>query len=525
MGAFVARRRLRRILAGSVALVAVTAALTAAPSRADGGGANWASGLPGCAPDRPAVAHHAGQDVLAPQPDDGPVPCGVLTGWPAAESRIEVTDKNTLIFNPAKMDVVPGVGGLGEGLARSFDDGASWDAVKVPVFPGSDAYPLQSSGDNNIYVDHQTGRLFAYFYNPLGAPPVCGPGGGTTAYSTTEGTTWVVARDIDHGCSENPTLVTGEPTMTSPLDMSYENVAYLCGDNTSSGVGAAGTPGFSCSKSIDGGRTWKGTTKDGQGFYSGVVKDNTDPYPECAGASSSAGAGVQPMPDGTLVVLVTCNAKSYLSESADEGGHWKIASEIPHNGTLRIDSDGNLYVARLATVDGKPELLLSHAVVESSSADGWVWHAWTPELDMTAPGVTAIGKWFLVQGTHGPGQVGHVAVAYFATQQGRTGFDGIITETREALDSDPVFWSGQVNDPGRPLLYNTANENAPFVNNLDFVGGALSPDGRSAWGAFYRSCGEDWSASASCQQRWPQTNPGSPTDGFAGRLVWRHATR
>ena len=446
---------------------------------------------------------------------------------------MEVTNDGTLFYIPAKQKAANGVGGVHEGLARSFDGGRTWDAFQVQEFPESDKYPLVASVDHNLYVDHQTGRLFAYFDNPMGFPTLTAAvGGATIAFSDNDGMTWVIGNDIDHTSSENPTLLTGEPTVTDRSQMAYENVVYLCGDNTSTGIGGAGTPGFSCAKSVDGGVNWKGTTKDGQGFYSGVVKDNTDPYPECAGGASSAGAGVQPLPDGTLIVLVTCNGKTFVSQSADEGSHWAIvhrgdaAWAVPNNGSLRIDSEGNMFIVRLATVNGKPELLLSHAAeTRKPSNASWTWDDWTPELDITAPGITAIGKWFFVQGTHADGQVGHLAVSYLATRADTaypSSSDGFITETRDALDSNPTFWSAQVNSPLRPLMYNTSTESTgPFSTNaLDFIGGALSPDGLSAWGSFQQSCGQNLVADAECQRRWPQTWPGNPTDGFAGRLVW-----
>jgi hypothetical protein len=66
------------------------------------------------------------------------------------------------------------------------------------------------------------------------------------------------------------------------------------------------------------------------------------------------------------------------------------------------------------------------------------------------------------------------------SDNGKNGYsDGFITATRDALDHDLLFWSGQVNSPKRPLLYNTATDGNPGTTVLDFIGGALSPDGGS----------------------------------------------
>ena len=66
----------------------------------------------------------------------------------------------------------------GGSLARTFDGGAKWDGLSIPVWP--DLYVLDGQTDNNIYVDHQTGRLFYYMQNsgPVGINTFCGGGGG-----------------------------------------------------------------------------------------------------------------------------------------------------------------------------------------------------------------------------------------------------------------------------------------------------------------------------------------------------------
>src|SRR5258706_6562325 len=56
---------------------------------------------PGCDPSRPAVAHYAGGVVLDPQPANGPIACGVYTGFPGGETRIETGACGTLMYAPA----------------------------------------------------------------------------------------------------------------------------------------------------------------------------------------------------------------------------------------------------------------------------------------------------------------------------------------------------------------------------------------------------------------------------------------
>ena len=502
-----------RMLVIAAALATALTVATAVQSRADAPH-SWADGLPGCDASRPAIAHNADQRVLVDQPQNGPVPCGMLTGWPTVENKIEVTNQGAVIYEPA-VGGAPILSGDGRGatslnnqsrFARTFDNGGKWTAHSVQVSP--ETYNGDSQQDNNVYVDHDTGRFFWYVYETgYFAPPVCSNGANATVvFSDDSGSTWSWGFDQDHDCSENPTLLTGKPTVAG-VQRTYPNVVYLCGDNTSSGVGQTGNPGFSCSKSVTGGAQWLGTTFGGQGFYSGPMKDLLSPYAQCAGGQSKGSAAVQPLPTGTLAVVVSCNNGFFLSESGDEGATWDIAQTLPHGGTLRVDSAGNLYLVEL--VNGA-SLMLSH------STDGGA--TWSDELDMTAPGVTSVGAWTFAQGTHAAGHVGDVAVTYYAKRGTNTTSDGFITATRDALASDPVFWSGQVNDPNRPLLYNTQTNGNPGITVLDFNGGAWAPDTQSVWGSWVQECGAN--VVTDCQSRLPTTAPTAATDGFAGRLVW-----
>ena len=264
----VSRRKLGIVIASvaMLGIVPVFGAKASAPT-------DWAANLPGCHADNPAVGHHANQQVLADQ-SNGPVPCGMLTGWPTVETRVEVTNDNAVIQEPALLTICPvlggsghiyGCGGCGEGLARTFNDGGKWDAVSVQVPP--DLIVEEGGVDNNMYVDHDTGRLFFYLFGPhyLESPLCLVPGvnPATIAYSDDNGTTWTWGFDLDHACSENPTVLTAKPTPSGEQPSGYPNVVYLCGDDTSTGVGGTGNPGFSCSKSLAGGSRWLGSIIQG----------------------------------------------------------------------------------------------------------------------------------------------------------------------------------------------------------------------------------------------------------------------
>jgi hypothetical protein len=489
----------------------------------------WASRLPGCHTSHPAVAHYGNRKLLRPQPKNGPVPCGVLTGWPSVETRLVVTNRGTVIYEPAlhggtDPSVAGGCGSSpgvcsGNFVARSTDNGAHWaDAQATSPFPESKA--LQADVDNNMYVDPRTGRIFYYDYSSgtEGAPGSCGNGAGAVVYySDDDGKTWGHGLDFEHNCSENPTILVARPTISKP---SYDGgVVYLCGNNFGSGAAGAGSTGKICAKSLDGGKTWLAKPNPGgqtghQTEYVGQLKDRNDPYDGqlgCDGAASSGSNDVQPMPDGTLLTVITCGDKAFLSKSVDEGASWTIKAQLPTPGVMRADSEGNLYK-------------LNGTLLSTSTSVG---RTWSKEHDMLAPGIDSYRSVFFAQGTHAAfHRSGDVAIMYYGVRHGQTASDGFIAETRNALARNPVFWTGQVNDRNRPLVYNTLTEwgvgqsSLNGLTVLDFIGGAFSPDGRSVWASFVQSCGADVRTDPNCIKRFPTINPNTPQDGFAGRLVW-----
>ena len=519
------RRDTKQLWVVASAFAATLCVLTAVSASA--GPYDWAAGLPGCDPTRPAVAHYAGGVALVPQPTNGAVPCGVLSGWPIIETRIEVTSQAVvqipaLLGAPAAPAVLGGCGNLpglcaGNALTRSTDEGAHWQAsVADPGFP--DPGPIAGGAlygdtDNNLYVDHVTDRLFWYDqdsgFDSSKANGGCGNGMGATVFRSDDGgATWLTASfDKDHQCTENPTILTAKARISHP---SYAGgVVYLCGNNFGTGAAGAGSTDQFCSKSLDGGASWLGELLQppgggGQGAYSGQLKDQLHPYPQCANGASSSGAhDVQPLPDGTLLVVVSCGGNTFLSESRDEGASWQIRNKIPSGGSLRADSVGNLYKANGSLL--------------STSTDGG--RTWSQPKNMVAPGVTLRSPSYFAQGINRVGhEVGRVAFVYYGHRTGQTTDDGYITETRNALDPNPVFWSGQVNNPSKPLLTNATGVNIGLTV-LDFTGGAFSPDGRSVWGAFLQDCGTSLVTDPNCTSRYPNTH--HPQDGFAGRLVWQ----
>src|SRR5258705_7937918 len=79
---------------------------------------------PGCAPDRPAIAHHAGGVIANPGRESPPVPCVTTTGWRTSEISVAVTNAGTVLFEPAIA-----AGGRPVWVLRSVDPGATWQVV------------------------------------------------------------------------------------------------------------------------------------------------------------------------------------------------------------------------------------------------------------------------------------------------------------------------------------------------------------------------------------------------------------
>jgi hypothetical protein len=108
---------------------------------------------PGCDPDRPAIAHHAGGIRVAHGREaNAPIPCSTNTGFRTSEIGLVVTNSGSIVgFQPALQT------GLPFGVLRSVDQGETWDLI----FPASpNAPPRITAVDENLAIDRTTGRIF-----------------------------------------------------------------------------------------------------------------------------------------------------------------------------------------------------------------------------------------------------------------------------------------------------------------------------------------------------------------------------
>ncbi|MDQ1395170.1 MAG: hypothetical protein QOG64_429 [Acidimicrobiaceae bacterium] len=496
-------------------MAALAAALLMGATAATGAAspAPLAAAPPGCATATPTVVHHAGGVPVDPAPDNRPEACAGITGFGGSETRISVTNTGAVIYEPAV--TTPGPAGLGflpevpglrfqtsaspAGLAVTHDDGATWSFVRP-------AGLTWESQDHQGYVDRATGRFFFYALNanPIPQPgisPAEQPPGAEAhlLWTGDDGRTWVHTTACCPGLSENPRFAAAVAPAGGEAPRGYPDVVYFCANNSILLVSPAGAR--VCSASLDGGTTWTQRAI--------LISKPVPQHPECGASGEDFGPTdgnyPQPRPDGSLVVMVACGGKTFLARSSDEAATWPILRDehggplqIPNQDELRTDSRGTLYGFRS---DGARILL-------RMSQDGGL--TWSPELNVTAPGVTGVGVW-----SAAVREPGHVAVAYLGQTAGQATWDGYLTDTTSALEGlttsgATVLASARLNDPTRPLMFGTSLQGTPSVL-VDYVGADIGPDG-TPWASFVQDCGTSPSDQG-CTAQDGQNR------GFAGRFV------
>src|SRR6266851_5922909 len=116
----------RRWLISPAGAILAVAAVGLAPARlaaVPGDGDDGAELGPGCSPERPAIAHHAGGVIVENRRSKNPtppIPCVTPTGWRTSEVGTVVTNSGSVLLQP-------GVGspptGLPIGVLRSVNRG------------------------------------------------------------------------------------------------------------------------------------------------------------------------------------------------------------------------------------------------------------------------------------------------------------------------------------------------------------------------------------------------------------------
>jgi hypothetical protein len=187
---------------------------------------------------------------------------------------------------------------------------------------------------------------------------------------------------------------------------------------------------------------------------------------------------------------------AYVVISHDEGASetWIAEPDAPTatviSGTnlqLAVDDADNLYA--IWTAGGVLHLAISRDRAQS----------WSAPMTVSAPGATQVARPAIAAGSPG-----HVAVTYYATREPSAELlSAYITQTADALDAQPLFYSGALNDPAHPIFRDFGLGGGP--PRTDFVGGAFDSPGTSFWAGVVKQFG-------------PPENGKIPTVGYVGTL-------
>lgn len=419
---------------------------------------------PGCDAARPAIAHRAGGIAISPAPSGAPIPCATITGNSAESAVLSVAPSGTIFYAPVLQHGIPGALGDAALVARSRDLGDSWEA-RDPGLPAH--FPLVPW----MHVDPATARL--WLATPL--PSLCGA---NISWSDDEGEHWQTNPSV--GCPGQGALkvLEGPAPRGGAQPVGYPHVVYYCANLQD------GSPlsTLYCYKSLDGGVRFD---------FVGSFPDPIPPPPACGSTLREARAGVVG-PDGVLYFPMNRCDSLGIAVSRDEGASWDIlpvaVTEIEdlYVDSLAVDAQGNLYIVWLKP-DGLPYLTVSRDRGQS----------WSTPLMVAAPGVQQVRRTAIAAAA-----AGHVVIAYPGSTDDGAHFDGYITESRNALDAEPMFWSASVNDPAHPLI--DAADTESFGDRLFFGTAAIGPDG-TPWAGFH--CAKT--------DRCPNQRL-----GVAGRLAW-----
>ncbi len=451
---------------------------------------------PGCDPSRPAVAHFAGGELVNPQPKTAPVPCMTFTGQPTDTAQIGVTNSGVAFFGPiAQLDTspsealssaptVPGVPAPSAFaapfpptiVARSTNLGAHWErVVPSPAPPAS----LHGSVIPLLRVDPDTSRVW------YATPVPCGPSLGVSiSFSDDDGETW---KQAFVGCPTQGanSLLEGPAPEGGDQPSGYPNVVYYCANLAEWPLSTRSI--VMCHKSLDGGQTFTQIP---------ASPDSVPPKAECGGTDNFAETRVGTVGrDGVLYFLQDiCRRHDTLglAISRDEGATWEhreiLQTELQdlYPPSIAADEDNNLFLVWKGE-GGVPHLIVSRDAGET----------WSSPIKVGAPGVNTVRRIAVTAR-----ETGHISISYLGSTDGGATYNGYITESRDALASNPVFWSGSVNDPAAPL--GSADEPTTTGARIQALNGMIGPDG-NPWAAFH--CAH----TALC--------PGARV-GVAGRLVW-----
>lgn len=439
-----------------------------------------------------AVAHSGGKVVHAPKA------AKAKTSWighTSLEPTIEIAPDGEIFMTAGSWTQTPGArsGGATE-IVRSNDGARTWSFATPRV---GDANRQYISLDPYVYIDDIDGENFRVFTIDLTV--ACS----YMSFSDDGGETWTTnPLACGRPVNDHQTLFSG-PSVSSTT-VSTPNILYYCWNDVATS---------SCSKSLDGGLTFHPT---GSPAFLGY--DTGEGGGRCGGLH---GHGVVAS-DGTVYLPREYCGRPYLAISKDEGVTWTNVrvSEIGANGgsdtSVAVDKKGNLYYLFLGE-DRLPYLTVSRDGGEKWSKEIMVAPPGVKEANL--PSIDARGK-------------GKIAVVYYGSTNSpwepcsedcpsldyaKTTWNGYLTISANALNKNPLFYTGLANPPRDPLVRQRCGPGRCH-NVLDFVDVSIGPDG-IAYGAFVDSCLPE--SEPACTKKNP-TNAGAFSGSYEG-LVTRIA--
>lgn len=388
-----------------------------------------------------------------------------------------------------------GAGGMPQTeIVRSTDQGATWETVSPRVMD-ENARPVTL--DPYILVDDVDGDNARIYTIDLTV--ACS----YVSFSDDEGENWTTnPLACGRPVNDHQTLFAGPPVTSQTVG--YPHILYYC----FSDVGTS-----QCTKSIDGGLTFVST---GEPAFIGYESGNDDTGDNvCNGIHGHGVVGT----DGSVYLPKDYCDKPFLAISRNEGLTWErmrvtktmeVAEHergVSPDPSVAVDAHGNIYYAFIDRWDRMPHLTVSQ--------DGG--ETWSRPVRVSPPGLKEANLVTLTVG--GPGKV---AFAYYASensphrrcrivwcQQDRfdqTTWNAYLTISEDALDEDPLFLTGEVNDPDDPMIRRRCGPGR-CSRAYDFIDVTIGNDG-VPYAIFVDACMAD------CE-----TQNGQLYEGVLGRLL------
>jgi hypothetical protein len=396
--------------------------------------------------------------------------------------------KRALVYSPAASE---------NSMARSQNQGASW-SLTAPAQAQQTSF--WNTVDPDVIADRRTGRVFwshatGPVRNEKELPEESGfwlaAAYGFQVYSSgDEARTFTTADYQTAPTGDWEKVFVGPPPPAASgaaQPVGYPDVVYLCANSPAEVAG----PGRLCYKSLDGGVTFSLA-----GYTSPTASNPPDICPPL-----NFNTGVVDS-QGTIYQPVNCEHSAYVVISHDEGASetWVPEPNAPTGTTtsgtnlkLAVDDADNLYA--LWSAGGLAYLAISrdHA------------HSWSAPMMVAAPGVQNVTRPAIAAGA-----AGNVAITYYASSDPSAQMQSAyITQTADALDVQPLLYSGALNDPAAGIFHDFGlTTESP---RADFIGGAYDLLGTTFWAGVVKQFG-------------PPSKGKLATTGYVGTLHFSPST-